>query len=653
MNRRRECFGVSALVLMSVLSIPLLATDTAAGSTLYVGGPGNYTTIQEAIDNATSGDTVFVNSGTYFGGVVINKTINLVGEGRDTTHILGTGTSRGVKVTANWVNFSGLMVTGSSLAVGLELWGASNCTISASYFSVGYARVISLVGAHGNSIKDSVLTSSPKGIVLESSNENTISGNNISDIDSDGIWLQSSSMNILTANSVHSNGGDGIRLEDSSSNEITNNSLTDNQDGIFLLSSSGNALVHNNLVRNSGEGIEILFPSIGNSVHHNLFFENNKNALDDSSNEWDDGAEGNYWDDYGGSDLDNDTIGDSAYHIPGGGCLDDFPMMLALAELEGSTTVTAGEGIDFGNYDRTYDMGTVQKKSWDFDDSDGIQEDAVGDGPTYAYATGGSKTVTLTVVNERGWLSTDTMSVFVIDEILFSIAEDAGDVVNEDGQVVGGHSDIDIVNVTMWLVGEDIIVKITVAGTIKAGVSGSDLYSYGVFFYLDEDDDISDPDYADYTLIWNSERAELWDESTGMPHLVDAWGKWTPTMTAKIPLSYLEYRTDFRFDAVCAYYVGYSEYTGTWDEAFLDYTSEDDASSPFDIMLTALFIGGLIFLPIVLRLYLRSRKKKKKPTMTAPGSGGEVVYYGHVDEGGETSEPPRSEPAGRPPTRPP
>ena len=41
--------------------------STRNGKTLYVGGsePGNYTKIQDAINNASDGDTVFVYNGTY------------------------------------------------------------------------------------------------------------------------------------------------------------------------------------------------------------------------------------------------------------------------------------------------------------------------------------------------------------------------------------------------------------------------------------------------------------------------------------------------------------------------------------------------------------------------------------------------------------
>ncbi len=63
------------------------------GNTLYVGGsgPGNYTSIQDAIDNAGDGDTVFVydDSSPYYENIWINKTIKLYGEDKNSTIIDG------------------------------------------------------------------------------------------------------------------------------------------------------------------------------------------------------------------------------------------------------------------------------------------------------------------------------------------------------------------------------------------------------------------------------------------------------------------------------------------------------------------------------------------------------------------------------------
>jgi len=74
------------------------------GNWLYVGGigPGNYTTIQSAIDASISGDTVFVFSGTYYENIVISKdSISLIGEDKHTTIIDGRKLAGGLTIPEN------------------------------------------------------------------------------------------------------------------------------------------------------------------------------------------------------------------------------------------------------------------------------------------------------------------------------------------------------------------------------------------------------------------------------------------------------------------------------------------------------------------------------------------------------------------------
>jgi len=77
----------------------------SSGNVLYVGGSGtnNYTKIQDAIDNASDGDTVFVydDSSPYYENLVVDKSIQLIGEDRDTTVINGSGSGDVVYVTAD------------------------------------------------------------------------------------------------------------------------------------------------------------------------------------------------------------------------------------------------------------------------------------------------------------------------------------------------------------------------------------------------------------------------------------------------------------------------------------------------------------------------------------------------------------------------
>ena len=67
--------------------------STSFGGMLYVGGsgPGNYSTIQEAIDDTSDGDRVYVydDSSPYYENLVINTRIELIGENKYTTIVDG------------------------------------------------------------------------------------------------------------------------------------------------------------------------------------------------------------------------------------------------------------------------------------------------------------------------------------------------------------------------------------------------------------------------------------------------------------------------------------------------------------------------------------------------------------------------------------
>ena len=71
---------------------------------LHVGGSGsnNYSKIQDAISNASDGDEIFVYSysSPYYENLVINKSIKLTGENRNTTKILGNGNGEVVYISS-------------------------------------------------------------------------------------------------------------------------------------------------------------------------------------------------------------------------------------------------------------------------------------------------------------------------------------------------------------------------------------------------------------------------------------------------------------------------------------------------------------------------------------------------------------------------
>lgn len=95
---QKEIAIIIVLLFVGVYVIPSTAQDfyekslpLPRGNWLYVGGagPGNYSTIQSAINNASDGDTIFIYNGMYYEHILINKSISLIGENRDSTIIDG------------------------------------------------------------------------------------------------------------------------------------------------------------------------------------------------------------------------------------------------------------------------------------------------------------------------------------------------------------------------------------------------------------------------------------------------------------------------------------------------------------------------------------------------------------------------------------
>jgi hypothetical protein len=112
---------VAILLLVGTCIIPAIAQNnekqafpSSRGNWLYVGGngPGNYTKIQDAIDNASDGDTVFVfdDSSPYYEDLTIDISITLYGEDRDTTVLAGLNGTITINITAARVCVSGFTI---------------------------------------------------------------------------------------------------------------------------------------------------------------------------------------------------------------------------------------------------------------------------------------------------------------------------------------------------------------------------------------------------------------------------------------------------------------------------------------------------------------------------------------------------------------
>lgn len=188
-------------------------------------GGGNYSTIQEAVNNAQNGDTILVSHGLYKENIKVNKELTilshstLLGDQTDLTYVIGAVPEEGIfGIHSSNVTIEGFYIVGSPLGTvfhktGIYLERVQNC-----------------------SLINNTLILNDLGIFLNGSQGNYISGNLIS-LGSDGISLNDSENNIMSNNLVVTN-SHGILLNNSVNNTLINNTANSSTIGIYQTNGS-------------------------------------------------------------------------------------------------------------------------------------------------------------------------------------------------------------------------------------------------------------------------------------------------------------------------------------------------------------------------------------------------------------------------------
>jgi parallel beta-helix repeat protein len=170
------------ILIICTVILSLCFVGAASAKTWYVDDDGgsDFTTIQDAITEASDSDTIIVRDGTYTENIAVNKRLTLRSENGYAT-VQAANTSDSVfAVTANYVTISGFTVENSNSSAGISLNGVERCNIS----------------------------------------YNTVLNNNR------GIAASSSNFTIITNNIIADNGGAAICLDNGSSyNRIISNTI--------------------------------------------------------------------------------------------------------------------------------------------------------------------------------------------------------------------------------------------------------------------------------------------------------------------------------------------------------------------------------------------------------------------------------------------
>ncbi|KYK21293.1 hypothetical protein AYK24_09400 [Thermoplasmatales archaeon SG8-52-4] len=283
-----------------------IINQSGRSDTLFVGGngSGNYTKIQDAIDNASDGDTVYVFNGTYNESINITvKSIKLFGEDKNITIINGIEKYPVIMIDIDNVHICGFTIQHSG-GKGFGIFSYSNNNNFYNNIIINnYAGIllttrynISYKESCDNKIYNNIIKQNDDGIKIDVDSDvplinlpkkgrannvynNIISNNNDIGIDVSG-WY-----NTIFGNHISYNGEDSF-----------------NVGGIALggLLCINNKIIYNNISNNKANGI-IIVQGINTLVKNNNFINNDVNAyfiylFMRVPNQW----KSNYWDEWGG-----------------------------------------------------------------------------------------------------------------------------------------------------------------------------------------------------------------------------------------------------------------------------------------------------------------------------------------------------------------
>ncbi len=259
-----------------------------------------------------------------------------------------------VPTDAGWValiNSTRIKIESLNLAFGQEilLILTTNSTVTKNALA-NNDICIYLEESSNNTITENTIIASYVGIQLKNSVNSFIGYNNVTG-NQQGIYLDSSSENNIQKNEVTRN-KHGVELLASTQNIISENTLTANEQSIHLSArgvsytpnntiicgSTSNTLSRNNIA-DSYCGVWISLSSNNTFTTNNFLNNTNQVIVEDASarspydngagqayaeyapsNAWDDGKQGNYWNDYkekypDAKELNNATVWDTPYFI--------------------------------------------------------------------------------------------------------------------------------------------------------------------------------------------------------------------------------------------------------------------------------------------------------------------------------------------------
>ncbi|PHQ99392.1 MAG: carbohydrate-binding protein [Marinosulfonomonas sp.] len=349
------------------LLIALLLPVSIAGAA-EVNVPASGAALADALKNAQAGDVLRLSQGTYFGPIVIETPLTLIGN--DTT-IDGGKSGSVITVTVPDVSLQGLTVIGSGSAgngldAGITLTKAADRAVVRDNRLLGNLVGIDVHGARDALVQDNVIIGRQDhrmndrgngiyiwnapgtkvigndvrygrdGLFVNTSKDNEFTGNRFRDLRfaihymyannstvSDNISIGNHigfaimySDNVLIKGNLSMGDRDhGIMMNYTNKSMVENNTITRVKDKCVFIYNAHKNSFQGNVFEGCGIGIHFTAGSERNKIAGNAFIGNRTQVKYVGSKwvDWSVDDNGNYWSDHAAFDLDGNGIADSAY----------------------------------------------------------------------------------------------------------------------------------------------------------------------------------------------------------------------------------------------------------------------------------------------------------------------------------------------------
>ncbi|MDP6952712.1 MAG: right-handed parallel beta-helix repeat-containing protein, partial [Alphaproteobacteria bacterium] len=229
--------------------------ETSTGE-LHVDAAGgrDYSTIQEAIDAAGPNTTIYVHPGTYTAGMLIEKTVEIIGVGdRDQIRVEVSGADAawfqgGDGKLANMT----LRQMGGGSWFGIDIAAGRPTVENVDVSSQSLASIAIRAGADPIVRQSVIHDSAEAGITIYDGGRGTIEGNDIFGNSYAGVIVETFASPIIRGNRIHDGLESGILVNEGGRATIDDNDIVDNANAGIVVYADGSPTVTNNRINRNG-----------------------------------------------------------------------------------------------------------------------------------------------------------------------------------------------------------------------------------------------------------------------------------------------------------------------------------------------------------------------------------------------------------------